>query len=341
MNPTLFKAIQKELNLTQYTGETSISYKRRLLFCACAQWMRVFVLDQNERGESYPKSKKYLLQRGRETISPLINAFSECSDWFSSESEEWPYKTYIRDLRESMIATGELLINAEGNICIPSYNKKALFVNVDRITGMNMTKAKGEMYVGITKIAEVSAREDPYRLRIDSKVFVEELFSKSAYSSCNDIEQYEFFNPYSKKALYQAWDSAPNRDTKIAFGRRQIINGLQEYYLFRRRRDGRWENARLQDFYKERGEQRRIMLTLRENVGNQMIALYKNCGEAFLLKLFCYLPRVQEMQLRAFCWPRESHEDRLNYVVPKKLWPLVPEMCADLHIKLQETEKGI
>ena len=337
MNTSIFKAMQKDLNLSQYSGESMLSFEKRLLYCACAQWMRFFVLDQNERGESYPKSKKYLLRRGRETIPYMIKAFPESADWFTSEDDEWPFMNFIRDIRESMVATGELLIDEKGGVCLPSYTNRALIGNVDRILGVNNSKMEGEIYVGITRIIKTGFDDrEPYRLRIDSRVFADELFSRSTFSTCHDMDRYEFFNPYSRKALYQSWDNKPNNNIRIAFARMQVINGMQEYYLFRKKSDGKCENARLQDYYKEQGEYRRIMLALRAEAGNHMKAFFKDCGEAILLKLFCYLPRVQDMQLRTFCWPRESYDDRLNYIVPKWIWSMLTEMFKDLHIELQE-----
>ena len=341
MNQSMVKAMQRDLNLFQYTGESMLSYERRILYCACAQWIRYFVLDQNEMGESYPKSKKYLLRRGKETIPYLIEAFPECVKWFSSEGEEWTFKKFIHDIREDMISSGELLIDEERKVCVPSFAKIPLIGNIDRIKGISKSKMHYETYVGITRIAKSDSDEQtPYRLRIDSREFSDQLFSEGVYSTCSDIDKYEFFNPESKKALYLSWENKPNNNKKTAFARIQIINGLQEYYLFRRKGNDRWENARLQEYYKDSGEYRRIMLALRAEARNPMKALFIDRREVVLLKLLCQLPRIQEIQLRTFCWPIESHEDRLNYVVPKQIWPMITEMLADLNIELQESRKN-
>ena len=337
----MVKAMQRDLNIFQYAGESIPSYEQRLLYSACAQWVRYFVLDQNEMGEYYPKSKKYLLRRGKETIPYLIEAFPECVKWFSSEGEEWTFKKFIQDIREDMIATGELLIDEEHKVCVPSFTRVPLIENIDRIKGISKSKLHNEAYVGITRIAQSDSDDlTPYRLRIDSRMFSEKLFSEGVYSTCNDIDKYEFFNPESKNALYLSWDNKPNNNKRFAFARIQIINGLQEYYLFRKKEDDRWENVHLQEYYKDSGEYRRIMLALRAEAGNPMQAIFKERSEVVLLKLFCHLPRVQEMQLRTFCWPMESYDDRLNYVVPRQIWPAIMELLADLNIKLRESREN-
>lgn len=337
----MVEAMQKDLNISRYTGESTLAYEQRLLYSACAQWIRFFVLDQNEMGESYPKSKKYLLRRGKETITHLIESFPECVKWFSSEGDEWAFKKFIHDIREDMIASGELMIDEENKVCLPSFSRIPLTGNIERVKGISKSKLRNEGYVGITRIAKSDSDDlTSYRLRIDSKVFSKILFSEGVYSTCTDIDKYEFFNPDSKKALYLSWDSKPNNNKRIAFARIQIINGLQEYYLFRRKGNDRWENAHLHEYYKDSGDYRRIMLALRAEAGNPMKALFKKRGEIILLNLYCHLPRIQEMQLRTFCWPIKSHDDRLNYVVPRLIWPMITEMFADLNIELHEESWG-
>ena len=341
MNRSLFNAMKDDLGIFPYNGESEFSILTRILYSACANWLRFFVLDQDENGKPYPKSKHYILNRGKETISHLIGAFPEISDWFVTEGEEWPYIGFIRELRELMIAAGEFLPDDAGKLKLPVYTLRPVAENISRVYGMNKDigkRDKDEYYVGACRIREGINPKDLFFLRLDSKEFTKDIFSKAVYSPCPDIGRFEFFNPDSRGALYQSWEEAPCRNVRYAFGRIQIINGLYEYYLFRKSEGGQWGNARFPDYYKERGEHRRVMLAQRSESGNPMKALYRDYGSVFFLRLYCRIPLQQEIQIRSYGWPVNEYGDMFNYIIPKQVWPIVEDICSELCIELQTME---
>lgn len=338
MNRQLFDSMKKNLGISAYNGESDISLMTRILYSACTKWMRVFVIDQDENGKPYPKSKHYILSRGKETISHLIEAFPEIRGWFVSEDEEWPYMGFIREIRELMINAGEILPDDAGRLMLPEYTLRPIAENVFRVYGMQKeigNREKGECYVGVTRIRDGISTGGPFFLRLDSREFTKDLFSAAVYSPCPDMDRFEFFNPDSRGALYQAWEDKPGKNARVALGRLQIINGLHEYYLFRKSDESQWGNARFPDYYKEHGEHRRIMLAQRSESGNPMKAQFKDYGDACLIKLHCRIPLQQEIQVRTFGWPVNTYGDMFNYIIPKQVWPIVEDICRELCIELQ------
>ena len=338
MNRQLFNSMKNDLGIIPYNDESDFSLLIRTLYSACAKWMRFFVIDQDENGKPYPKSKHYILNRGKETISHLIEAFPEIRGWFVSEDEEWPYMGFIREMRELMITGGEILPDDTGRLMLPEYTLRPITENTFRIYGMPKEVENGnkkETYVGITRIREDISSKDPLFLRVDSITFAKNVFSAAVYGPCSEMDRFEFFNPYSRSALYQSWENKPGKNARFALGRTQIINGMHEYYLFRKSEGGQWENARFPDYYKEHGEHRRVMLAQRFESGNPMNALYKDCGNVCLLRLYCRIPLQQEIQIRLYGWPVNTYGDMFNYIIPKQVWPIVEDICRELYIKLQ------
>lgn len=338
MNRQLFNSMKNDLGISPYNGEPEFSLMTRILYSACAKWMRFFIVDQDENGKPYPKSKHYILNRGRETILHLIEAYPEIKSWFVSEGEEWPYMGFIRELRELMITAGEILLDDTGRLMLPEYTLRPITENTFRIYGMPKEIGggnKSETYVGITRIREDICSKEPLFLRVDSIAFAKDVFSAVVYSPCPEMDRFEYFNPDSRSALYQSWENKPGRNARFALGRMQIINGMHEYYLFRKSEGDQWENARFPDYYKEHGEHRRIMLAQRFEAGNPMNAQYKDYGNVCLLRLYCRIPLQQETQIRLYGWPVNTYEDMFNYIIPKQVWPIVKDICRELYIELQ------
>lgn len=342
MNRSLLKVMQNDLGITAYIGEKDYSLATRVLYSACAEWMRYFMLDQDENGEAYPKTKRYLLSRGRESIVRLIDSFPETRAWFVAEGEDWPYVSFIKDLRELMVDAGELLADNEGNLHLPEFLQKPAGESLCRIRGIKgdiKNKNDKEQHAGITRICsyaeKIKEAEPFFPLEIDSRKFSVDIFKSANYGECLDMGRYEFFNPHSHKALYQSWENSPGKGMDLALGRIKIINGMYEYYLFRRNSHGEWDNSRLSDFLVKRREYRRIMLAQRMDAGKPMSATFKNFGNVMLLKLYCFMPWQQETQVRTYGWPVKSYDDRLNYYIPLSAWPVIEKVCGELCIELQ------
>lgn len=111
---------------------------------------------------------------------------------------------------------------------------------------------------------------------------------------------------------------------------------MHEYYLVKNKM-GTWYNCKLSTFLTEYKEERRIILGLRKKYGNKMTGIYSMMESVVILNLFCRLPLKEQVIIETFCWPLEGLNDRLNYVVPIKLWSEIKDLIAnDLGIELKE-----
>ncbi len=339
MDESLLQAIQKELNINPYTGENEIQYAVRLLYSACASWMRYFVLDEDEYGNAYPKTKKYLLNRSKETISRLLEAFPECQNWFIDETDTSPFMGFIQTLRERMLESGELLSNDEAKIVLPKASAVSINGEGDwvRVLGFDdQEKNKNIISTGIARIRPGDSEcKKELECPFNSEEFVQKILGIKKWSICGKLDDFEFFDPTTKRPLYQAWIQPDKTEGKLSLGRLAIINGKYEYYMFKK--VGRaWENIKLPTFFQDKREQQRIMLGLRSKVGNPMRADFKKAGQCIILYLYCRLPLIEETRLKTYCWPLNSYNDEICYVVPWQLWPKIHQMCENLCIKPEE-----
>ena len=97
--------------------------------------------------------------------------------------------------------------------------------------------------------------------------------------------------------------------------------------------------CKLEELLAEGKEERRVILGLRKMYQNQMNALYEHKGSVILLNLFCRLPLREERILETYCWPERSFDDKLNYLVPIKVWDEIKGLFENgLGIRLKEKE---
>lgn len=339
MDKALLQAIQSELNIKPYETESEIQHAVRLIYSACASWMRYFVLDEDEYGNAYPKTKKYLLNRAKETMPKLMDAFPECLDWFVSDKDASPYLEFIQALRERMLLSGELLSNGEDKVLLP----KEGIIDIRgedgwiRVLGFDSQhKKRKDIFTGVSRIS-FGNRKAKIELEspLDSEMFVDRILGARSWSLCKNTDRFEFFDPASKRPLYQSWIQPDKAKEKVNLGRIQIINGKYEYYMLKKVGQT-WFNIQLPAFFQDRREHQRIMLGLRSRASNPMVAEFRVAGECILLQLYCRLPIIEETLLKTYCWPLNSFNDELHYVVPWQVWPKIRRICACLCIRLEE-----
>lgn len=339
MDNKLMTAMQQDMKISRYKGEPQEYYVGRLVYSAISHWIRYIILDELTQNQSC-KSKSYVLKRGQVVLDNLVESAPMCREWI------FGYEKYIdkdqdepvRNVREKMILAGELMeIDENGNLGLPKYHKEGYTTGYARIKGLKEPEEASE-FVGITRIqnTNVIGTKDLLINRVEPEQYVDWLFKNASWSECANIENYEVFNPYSKKPPYQAWSYGTVKSEGHYLGRLSLYNGMHEYYLVKNK-IGTWYNSKLSTVLTEYKEERRIILGLRKKYGNKMTGIYSMMESVVILNLFCRLPLKEQVIIETFCWPLEGLNDRLNYVVPIKLWSEIKDLIAnDLGIELKE-----
>ena len=278
-------------------------------------------------------------------LDSMIASFPEIQIWIcGGHGDNNPNirADLIRELREKMLSSGELLeVDEARNIGLPVYAKKVCTKDYSRVYGLSGNATNKYEYVGITRVYRTPNFENEIKLceDIDIEKLLGELYKTATWNKMQSVDNYEFFNPYSKKPPYQSWaDSIPNSD-KYILARTSLYNRMHEYCLIKKE-EGGFSNSLLMQTLTEWKEERRIILALRKNVNNPMQADYTNKGEVYILKLFCGLPLREQIAMNTFCWPLNSMGDKYNYVIPNFIWENVRIILNNMGITLREKNDG-
>ena len=193
-------------------------------------------------------------------------------------------------------------------------------------------------HIGITRVVrrEQDSESNAIMNEISIVEYLDRVFESGTWNECHSLEDFEFFNPYSKRPPYQSWTNAiPNHDKRM-LARLTLYNGLHEYHLIWRQQD-KIMNSPLSYVLEEWKEERRVLLALRKQVGNPMGATYEIRDSVYLLNLYCGLPTREQSIIDTYCWPLNSMDDKYNYVVPDFVWEDIKKLIVDsLGIELKE-----
>lgn len=328
-NNTLIK-MQQDMRISRYEGEPQANYVGRIIYSALCHWMRYIVMDETTQRHDI-KSKSYILDRMRELLSIMAEAFPISKRWlFRDLSNSDDCDELIRKLRDKMLAAGELLeVGDSFNIGLPIHTKSLCTDGYVRILGLSDEITKPE-YVGVTRVSCSEENIDDSVL-ID-KVVIDEyldwIYAGALWNECHSFEAFEFFEPFSRKPPSQAWTNViPNRSDKI-LARVTLYNNIHEYYLIKREH-GKYWNAPINTVLSEWKEERRVMLALRKCVGNRMQATYDKKATVCILNLYCGLPLKEQGVIDTYCWPLNSMDDKYNYVVPGFIWEDIKSIITD------------
>lgn len=336
MDNKIVIAMQCDMQIRRYKGEPEEYYLGRLVYSALSHWIRYIILDEVTQYQS-SKSKAYVLKQGHKILENLVNCIPLCKEWIYGNEKNNLYDP-VKVIRERMISSGELIeVDEYGNLGLPQYQKKNCTKEYIRVKGLKENEKLLE-YVGVTRIQKSSVIKDNLTNlnMIKSIPYVDWLYKNANWSECTNIENFEIFNPFSKKAPYQSWVDNVIKSVEYCFGRLTLFNGMHEYYLLKNK-SGRWLNYQLPPVLAEYKEERRIILGLRNKYGNPMNATYSLIESIVIINLHCRLPLREQDIIETFCWPLNGFNDRLNYVVPEKIWILVRDLLVnELGIELKE-----
>lgn len=336
-NNALAKMAQ-DMQIKRYTGEPQANYTGRIVYSALCQWMRVVVMDETTQRYDR-KSKAYVLSRIRELLGTMSEAFPVCQKWIYKDLKNpVDVDELVRVLRDKMLAAGELLeVDDSRNIGLPVYEKRYCTDNCERVFGLSEEIIRPE-YVGVTRIIH-SMENNENNIPVDGvdiDRYIDWLYVGALWTECHNVDEFEFFNPFSKMPPYQSWTNViPNNEKRI-LARLTLYNGLHEYHLIKKEHDKYW-NSPITAILGEWKEERRVLLALRKYVGNAMQAVYDKRDTVYLLNLYCGLPLREQGIIDTYCWPQNSMDDKYSYVVPSFIWENIKNIITDsLGIELKE-----
>ena len=341
MNKNMIEAMQRDLHMYPYKNESSSCYYGRLMYSALSSWIRFCIMDKTtEQNDS--KSKAYVLSRGKEILRGFIECIPECKPLIAATDGKFENRIeeMVTDIRNKMIYGGELVeLTTKINIGLPERKCQPCTNGIVRVMGELINERC--QAAGITRIQE-DVHSDGKSLDFISIIgiddYITDLYKKARWSNIDDISRYEIFNSMAKRAPYKSWENQLNKSMKYQLIRMSLYNDMHEYYLVKID-NGKMMTCRMDELLAEGKEERRIILGLRKMYGNQMDALYEYKGSVVLLKLFCRLPLREEHIIETYCWPERSFDDKLNYLVPFKIWDEIKELLeSGLGIILKEKE---
>lgn len=341
MNSELKVRLAKDLNIKAYSGEFQTYYESRLVYSALSEWMKFAVYDETTDSNN-KKSKSYLLKRGCEILNSFICDSESQKQWFTDDAQEkYDFNQAVIETRNRMLASGELLeLLPSHDVSVPKQSKIDINDTWSRLIGLRKeSDPKNVKAVGITRIC-IEENTPSYAETINIKEYMNWAFKSANWSNVDDVNKYEFFNPYSRNAPYKSWIDSPVGGIDIHLGRISLFNGVHEYYLIKRNRKG-WASAPLTDALTERKEERRMLLGLRLHCGNPAVAEYSDKGNCIELRLYCGLPALEQAYIETYCWPKRYFNDKLNYIIPIEVWPIIKnKLELSLGIKTEELKDG-
>lgn len=329
----LLDEMAKDMKIYPYQGENSVLYTGRLVYSAIVHWIRYISQDYSSN-EVQGKSKAYVLKRTSDEIKAFISTFPEIEDWFCQDADD--IEEVVRDIRSKMLNAGELVeINSCEKVIIPEYCENVCGEGVVRVIGLNDSDFSLE-HVGVTRIFLDTKRESILASNQNVEHFFKWIYENAKWNECENISDFELFDSYSKKPPYQSWTDKKNKSQKYHLGRLSLYNGMHEYWLIKYD-DGNWYSAPISDILAKQKDERRLILALRKISGNSIEASYQYRGSAVILNLYCKLPVIEESYICTYCWPLRYALDRLDYVVPFKMWEQISyKLENELGITLKE-----
>lgn len=338
MNSELMDQLRKDLKVNTYEGELTTYYECRLIYSALAEWMRFTVFDE-VTDDYFCKSKAYILRRGIEVLRSFIGSSPALQQWFlEDEKGVHEFDAPVKEIRDRMLLAGEYFeFLPSHDLTIPSTERININDRFDRVIGTSVDSISNQIkYVGITKIVKTEAVKKDYD-EFSLEQYMAWILKTAIWNTVKDIDKFEFFDAYSKKAPYKSWVDFPPNGMDYHLGRISLYNGLHEYYLFKKNKEGEWLNSQLQELLSETKEERRIILGLRMMCNNKAVVKYKTRGDVVELKLMCRLPIKEEILMETYCWPLRYYMDKLNYIVPVEVWPNIKHTLeVNLGMKIEE-----
>lgn len=337
MNNTLLSKIAQDLNVVQFINEPQNLYIARVVYSALAAWMKIIPLDgYNEKDvASTSVTKKYHTQRAKEILDEILCFFPEIRYWFYDVESLQDNSFPLHSIQELLVANDELFIDDTSNriYAVASTTKKiSESLAGDKVVPDNLIMRYNGVHC-FSKIEDgIVYKSEP----INGAEFFDNLIKSLPFSVDNWNVEKEYFDPtIETMTFYKSWlEKAPVQKYYVS----RIGTGIKQYrYFIETLKNGKRFSCKLNEFFLESGNLKRILLTLRSKANNPLrIKAIRYKDHVEINKNITALPYPEEYMIRALGWPIQSISDEFHYVYNNEVWPQIHRIMENLTIDMDE-----
>ena len=336
----LIKIMAQDMRIPAYVGEPEESYCYRVIYSALGLWCLTVSLSEKDGIQGISKNATTKLLHGLVEKYLQIYPFAK---QFLANARNADIALHIRNIYEQM----GYLLTLDNNHNVLNQVPKTVWVSEnDSIflglpNGAYCINGLGIHVENCEKESEeINLKEYIARDNLSPEEYVLSCFNECDFERKEfDLNELEFFNPFYKKKLSEAWSMYSNAD--IMTIARKSPSG--PFYRVMKNEDGQIlyaDEINNEDILSRTGaEYRRIYVALRDYYLNPMIALVCRIDEEYAyIRILGQLPNREYFYLLLNAWPMNSFNDRNNFIIRHGLTAQVKKILNDIGFSIREGE---
>lgn len=332
----LIEIMAKDMNIPRYLEEADESYCYRVLYSALGLWCLTSSLNETGGIKEISKNAQTILLHGL-----LENYLKLCplTKRFLTNSRTVDITIHIRNLYEQM----GYFVTLDNNRNVLNQGGESIKVSQEEYLFLGIPKDKYSVN-GLGIHTQVNGREIDLKEYLVRDEISPEEYLLSCFDSCDfdkkdvEISELEFFNPFYKGKLSEAWKKYRNADMTIA--RKSPIG---PFYRVMEDTDGdlvfAQENNNDEIDSKTGAEFRRIYIALKEYYLNPMIVYVCPIDENYTyIRILGQLPNREYYYMLLNAWPKNNFNDRNNFIIRNELTTQAVKLLTDIGFATKEGE---
>lgn len=346
MRDRLIKALEDDMNIRQFVGESKCDYNQRLLYSAGAAWAKTLVYghsyaDRNENEEDDFVNTDILYISSN--LSKVLESYLQCFDI----NLDWIRNDKYTDINIQARALSTQIVED----VISSYNLAKIltrrispipnsFYKYDKdlylIRG-NVLNDKSIYTVGVAQWK--LGHQEEYL--IDRKVI--DIKGKDYYQTMDKTFNWKVFNITgdhliftlgSKGSFHKCWKPIELGNIPKGISMMKSSDNNNQGYFLVKKIDDNLQIATLDPWYANEYEINRILYALNFENGTPAKFRIKKTEDYSLINCYSRLPSYEERILIASSWPYKTFYDSNSRIVPNFLWGYIEKTIRDLGIIL-------
>lgn len=330
----IIKIMSEDMNIRPYVGEPEDAYGYRIIYSALGFWCLTSALSEKAGINEISKNMQTILLHS--LLDRYLN-LSPLSKHFFMGYRNADVALHIRNIYEQMgylvtLENNKNILN-QGGETVRITEKDNIFLGIPKeiygINGLGLhTKIKGN---------EISLNEYLVRDNLSPEEYLMSCFNICDFEAKDlDSSDLEFFNPFYRGKLSEAWRKNRNVDMTIA---RKSPSG--PFYRVMEDDNGQLVFAIKDDYddidSKTGAEFRRIYISLKEYYLNPMIVYICPIDKEYsYIRILGQLPNREYYYLLLNAWPRKSFTDRNNFIIRNELTTQVVKVLTNIGFKAKE-----
>lgn len=325
----------------QYQGESLDKFQARIIYSAISYWIRVNTISDDFKSISKDLIGVSKLKNTLDssiTLNAFFEIFPNTRDWFCG------YKTeeLISKIRTILESVGEL-ISHENRIVLTDKDSAIFRDKFNRTSVLQSCFDYGYIsgMIWFHNFDHFIGIKFEHYIQVSAKKFVEVLMKNAKFSMLREDDELEFFMPSYDKPFYTSWyDSRKVIENHIYLVRKKAFIGY-DFYWYKTLNSDKYL-SKINDLYKEDFEINRLLHGLNEIYGYNSESKYiiHDKSNTINFSLKNSLPNYEKQILDAICWPRDSIDDKQNFVANSKVLPLITKVLNRLSIRFKEGERN-